>query len=158
VVTCVRVRSTVALPRESVHRAGPRAGDRMPDVRVAAAGPVARRIHDLLGYGRWTLVLRAGRAEPALVDALRRECARFPAPVRILPVTPRDDIEAGRLGHPGLLCLVRPDGYVGLVAPLARPALLGAYLAALGHARTDRSPGPRGNLSTPRRVIPPKGI
>ncbi|MFF3762331.1 FAD-dependent monooxygenase [Streptomyces sp. NPDC002185] len=140
------------------HRTGPRAGDRMPDVRVAAAGPVARRIHTLLGYGRWTLVLRAGRAEPALVDALRRECARFPAPVRILPVTPRDGIEAGRLGHPGLLCLVRPDGYVGLVAPLARPALLGAYLAALGHARTDRPPGPRGNLSTPRRVIPPKGM
>ncbi|WP_426362662.1 FAD-dependent monooxygenase [Streptomyces sp. E-08] len=125
------------------HRTGPRAGDRMPDVRVVAGGPVARRMHTLLAYERWTLVLHAARAEPAVVDALRQECARFAAPVRILPVTPGDAFEAGRLGHPGDLCLVRPDGYVGLVAPLARPALLRAYLAALGPAvpGTSRHPG-----------------
>ncbi|MFE7516483.1 FAD-dependent monooxygenase [Streptomyces sp. NPDC057540] len=124
-------------------RTGPRAGDRMPDVRVVVGGPVARRMHTLLAYGRWTLILHAARAEPAVVDALRQECARFPAPVRILSVTPRDGVEAARLGHPGDLCLVRPDGYVGLVAPLARPALLRAYLAALGPAGPGAARGPR---------------
>ncbi|MFE5590502.1 FAD-dependent monooxygenase [Streptomyces sp. NPDC056549] len=131
------------------HRTGPRAGDRMPDVRVVAGGPVARRMHTLLAYERWTLVLHAARAEPAVVDALRQECARFATPVRILPVTPGDAFEAGRLGHPGDLCLVRPDGYVGLVAPLARPALLRAYLAALGPA------GP-GTSCHPDELYPPR--
>ncbi|WP_086829669.1 FAD-dependent monooxygenase [Streptomyces sp. NRRL B-24572] len=113
-------------------RSGPRAGDRMPDVRVAAAGsPVARRLHALLAYERWTLVLRAEWAAPGTLAALRAACARSPLPVRILPVTPRDGIEAGRLGRPDRLYLVRPDGYVGLVAPLARTALLRDYLAAL---------------------------
>ncbi|MFF7777336.1 FAD-dependent monooxygenase [Streptomyces tanashiensis] len=114
------------------HRSGPRAGDRMPDARVTTAGvPLARRLHTLLGYERWTLVLHAVRAEPGGLEALRETCARFSAPVRILPVTPRDVTEAGRLGHPDDLCLVRPDGYVGLVAPLARTTLLRDYLAAL---------------------------
>ncbi|MFF7440301.1 FAD-dependent monooxygenase [Streptomyces sp. NPDC008122] len=124
------------------HRSGPRAGDRMPDVGVAigddrvasdtghSRGPVVR-LHTLLAYERWTLVLRAERAAPGVLAALRAACARSAVPVLVLPVTPRDGIEAGRLGRPGDLCLVRPDGYVGLVAPLARIALLRDYLAAL---------------------------
>ncbi|MFE0702268.1 FAD-dependent monooxygenase [Streptomyces sp. NPDC058872] len=132
-------------------RRGPRAGDRMPDVRVLVPGEgapsgtgsslstvprtVARGLRTLLGYGRWTLVLYAARAEPGVVDGLRRACARFPVPIRILPVTPRDDIEAGRLGHPDVLWLVRPDGHVGLVAPVTRTALLRAYLSALAPSR-----------------------
>ncbi|MGW1509776.1 FAD-dependent monooxygenase [Streptomyces sp. NPDC002394] len=136
--------SALSWHRPAPHRrSGPRAGDRMPDVRVTAgAGPVARRLHTLLAYERWTLVLHAARAEPGVLDALRATCARFPVPVRILPVTPRDAVEAGRLPHPDDLCLVRPDGYVGLVAPLTRPALLHDYLATLAPTgpRAIRSP------------------
>ncbi|MGW8761281.1 FAD-dependent monooxygenase [Streptomyces sp. NPDC055815] len=125
-------------------RRGPRAGDRVPDARVTTAGsPVACRLHTLLAYERWTLLLHAVRAEPGLLDALCATCLRFPVPVRILPVTPRDRIEAGRLCHPDDLCLVRPDGYVGLVAPLARTALLRDYLAALAPDRRGAAPGPR---------------
>ncbi|MGA5068626.1 FAD-dependent monooxygenase [Streptomyces exfoliatus] len=126
-------------------RPGARAGDRMPDVTVTAcptdpmdprgpAGPTATRLHAVLGYERWTLVLHAARARPDVLDSLREACALFPAPVRILPVTPWDAAEARRLGHPDDLRLVRPDGYVGLVAPLTRPALLHDYLAALAHS------------------------
>ncbi|MER5312827.1 FAD-dependent monooxygenase [Streptomyces sp. NPDC002773] len=128
-------------------RPGPRAGDRMPDVMVTTspgdpARPAATRLHTLLGYERWTLVLHAARAPADVLDSLRAECALFPAPVRILPVTPWDAAEAGRLGHPGDLRLVRPDGYVGLVAPLARTALLRDYLAAVaaGGPKDDREP------------------
>ncbi|MFD3659170.1 FAD-dependent monooxygenase [Streptomyces sp. NPDC058659] len=128
------------------HRAGPRAGDRMPDValttgsaggdaraadRAIDQGAAAVRLHTLLGYERWTLVLHAARADAGALDALREACDGFPAPVRVLPVTPWDAAEARRLGHPADLRLVRPDGYVGLVAPLARTALLRSYLAAL---------------------------
>ncbi|MCB8904520.1 MULTISPECIES: FAD-dependent monooxygenase [unclassified Streptomyces] len=117
-------------------RSGPRAGERMPDVTVTTCPtdptrPAATRLHTLLGYERWTLVLHAARAHPGVLDELRDTCAWFPAPVRILPVTPWDGAGAGRLGHPDDLRLVRPDGYVGLVAPLARTALLRDYLAAI---------------------------
>ncbi|MFI6415997.1 FAD-dependent monooxygenase [Streptomyces sp. NPDC050842] len=121
------------------HRAGPRAGDRMPDVALTTGdggeatvrATAAVRLHTLLGYERWTLVLHAARADAGVLDALREACDGFPAPVRVLPVTPWDAAEARRLGHPDDLRLVRPDGYVGLVAPLARTALLRSYLAAL---------------------------
>ncbi|MGA5198074.1 FAD-dependent monooxygenase [Streptomyces exfoliatus] len=126
-------------------RPGARAGDRMPDVTVTAcptdpvdptgpAGPTATRLHAVLGYERWTLVLHAARARPDVLDSLREACALFPAPVRILPVTPWGAAETRRLGHPDDLRLVRPDGYVGLVAPLTRPSLLRDYLAALAHS------------------------
>ncbi|WP_411110426.1 FAD-dependent monooxygenase [Streptomyces sp. c-19] len=125
-------------------RPGARAGDRMPDVTVTTCptapldstrppGPTATRLHARLGYERWTLVLHAARARAEVLDGLREACALFPAPVRILPVTPWDAAEARRLGHPDDLRLVRPDGHVGLVAPLARPALLRDYLATLAH-------------------------
>ncbi|MEU5218650.1 FAD-dependent monooxygenase [Streptomyces sp. NPDC020807] len=113
-------------------RPGPRAGGRMPDVALATGeGPAALRLHTLLGYDRWTLVLRAGRAGPGVLDAVHVACQGFPSPVRVLPVTPWNEAEARRLGHPDDLLLVRPDGYVGLVAPLARTSLLRSYLAAL---------------------------
>ncbi|WP_435059157.1 FAD-dependent monooxygenase [Streptomyces sp. bgisy060] len=158
---------TLSWHRPGRHRRrGPRAGDRMPDVRILVPGEgappgtgsslstvprtVARGLHTLLGYGRWTLVLYAARAEPGVLDGLREACARFPVPIRILPVTPRDGIEAGRLGHPDVLWLVRPDGHVGLVAPVARTALLRAYLSVLAHGR------PRAFRKS-RRILPLRG-
>ncbi|MDV9192936.1 FAD-dependent monooxygenase [Streptomyces sp. SR27] len=118
-----------------LHRSGPRAGDRMPDVTVTTRlsdrpSPEPARLHTLLGYEYWTLLLDASRARVEVLHALREACAVLPVPVRILPVTPWDEPGSGPLGHPDDLRLVRPDGYVGLVAPLARTDLLRDYLTA----------------------------
>ncbi|MFB7586148.1 FAD-dependent monooxygenase [Streptomyces sp. NPDC056169] len=161
------------------HRGGPRAGDRMPDIALTGGaagegtgtGPGGRtgscvqatqgvqavrgvqglavvRLHALLGYERWTLVLHAARAD--VLDALWEACEGFPAPIRVLPVTPWDGAEARRLGHPDDLRLVRPDGYVGLVAPLARTALLRSYLVAL--AAGGRTPVRQSEEHHPHRA------
>ncbi|MFJ7066264.1 FAD-dependent monooxygenase [Streptomyces sp. NPDC101115] len=127
----------------------PRAGDRMPDALVSTGhpgtGPV--RLHTLLRYDTWTLVLpAAGPGDDAAVrEAVVERCAQGPVPVRVLPVTPADAAEARLLGRPGELRLVRPDGYVGLVAPVDRPATLGAYLDAL--APPSASPSPSSSAS-----------
>ncbi|MFD4377362.1 FAD-dependent monooxygenase [Streptomyces sp. NPDC058486] len=118
---------------------GARAGDRMPDASVLTAEPApgaagpgrAVRLHGLLAYRTWTLVLHAGRADAVTLGALRAACAAFPVPVRLLSVTPVDAQAAAGLGDPAELRLVRPDGYVGLVAPLCRVDRLREYLAAL---------------------------
>ncbi|MFI8520312.1 FAD-dependent monooxygenase [Streptomyces sp. NPDC085481] len=113
---------------------GPRAGDRMPDARVRTGGPgtMPVRLHTLLAYDRWTLFLDAARAAGGAVRAaLEERCAHGPVPVRVQPLSPADPAEARLLGRPGELRLVRPDGYVGLVAPVDRPEVLAAYLAAL---------------------------
>ncbi|WP_374214728.1 FAD-dependent monooxygenase [Streptomyces sp. SKN60] len=133
---------------------GPRAGDRMPDALVSTGhpgtGPV--RLHTLLRYDTWTLVLLAGgpggpggEAVPESVrqsvrEAVLERCAQGPVPVRVLSVTPADAAEARLVGRPGELRLVRPDGHVGLVASAGRTADLDAYLTALGPAPSPMSP------------------
>ncbi|NMH99979.1 FAD-dependent monooxygenase [Pseudonocardia acidicola] len=112
---------------------GLRAGDRVPDVTVVPAAPPAVadgavRLHDLLGYDRWTLLLSSARADAATVQALRDACAPCPAPVVVLPVTAAP-AAARQLGRADEIALVRPDGYVGLVAPLGRVDLLRDYLS-----------------------------
>ncbi|MEU8759234.1 FAD-dependent monooxygenase [Streptomyces sp. NPDC048659] len=119
---------------------GARAGDRMPDARVTtgipgsprAAGAEPVRLHSLLSYERWTLLLDAARAaDPGVRTALEEACTRASVPLLVLPVSPAEPAEARLLGPPDELRLVRPDGYVGLVAPVARPGLLASYLSAL---------------------------
>ncbi|MER6997304.1 FAD-dependent monooxygenase [Streptomyces sp. NPDC000410] len=115
-------------------RYGPRAGDRVPDVTVIRPNPgngAPVRLHRLLGYDHWTLLLPAARADAATLSALRAACEIFPAPVELLPVAVRDRAAARRLGHAGDFRLIRPDGHIGLVAPLDRADLLRDYLAAL---------------------------
>lgn len=129
---------SVHVPRPGFRDSGARAGDRMPDVPVVPAEPCpgadrpgeAVRLHRLLAYGTWTLVLHAVRADAVTLGALRAACAGVRVPVRLLPVTPAGPA-AGGLGDPSELRLVRPDGYVGLVAPLSRVDRLRDYLAAL---------------------------
>ncbi|MFE4588632.1 FAD-dependent monooxygenase [Streptomyces laurentii] len=134
-------RSAPGLVRER----GPRAGDRMPDVRVRSGGPAAGpvRLHTLLRYDVWTLLVDAARAaDPAVRRSLEERCRRGPVPLRLLPVAPADAAEARLFGRPGDLRLVRPDGYVGLVAPVNRPESLDAYLVTLAPRRPDAPPPP----------------
>ncbi|MEU8540446.1 FAD-dependent monooxygenase [Streptomyces sp. NPDC048717] len=139
----------------------PRAGDRMPDARVTAGdppnGPV--RLHTLLRYDTWTLLVDAARvADPAVRRALEQRCRRAPVPVRLLPVSPAGAGEARLLGRAGELRLVRPDGYVGLVAPLDRPSVLDAYLLMLAPRRSGaRSPAAPSapSASSPQPPSPP---
>nr|AHE14589.1 EspX-like FAD-binding monooxygenase [uncultured bacterium] len=116
---------------------GPQAGDRMPDIAVVPAGPAAgsagegqpTRLHRLLRYDRWTLLLNTARADTATLHALRDACAHCPAPVEIVPVAAAGPDAARQLGQVDELRLVRPDGYVGLVASLDHLDTLRDYLA-----------------------------
>ncbi|GAA0624385.1 FAD-dependent monooxygenase [Kutzneria viridogrisea] len=109
---------------------GPRAGDRMPDVLVipAAGGPPVR-LHQLLGYDRWTLLVAAARADAGTLHRLRQDCAHSPAPIDVLPVLAADRDPTRHLGRVHDLKLIRPDGYVGLSAPIDRVEALRTYLA-----------------------------
>ncbi|NMH99775.1 FAD-dependent monooxygenase [Pseudonocardia acidicola] len=140
-------KSPLSWERSGRPRRGPRAGDRIPDVAlvppagvearvpVPAAGPLTvtagerqASLHQLLRYDRWTLLLNAAAADTATLGALRNACAACPAPVAVVPITPGPDA-ARTLNRPDELTLVRPDGYVGLVAPAHRVDLLRDYLA-----------------------------
>ncbi|MBB5889870.1 FAD-dependent monooxygenase [Kutzneria kofuensis] len=130
------------LSRQEVRRIGRqcRAGDRIPDVyvtREAGAEPV--RLHRLLGYDRWTLLLAVARAEPAVVRRLERVCADYLAAIDIVPIAAVDRSSARQLAGVHHVTLVRPDGYVGLVAPLDDVDALRDYLAAF---LVPRDPGP----------------
>jgi hypothetical protein len=113
---------------------GPRAGDRVQDVSVvpvatATAGGPAVRLHRLLGYDRWTLLLAAARADAATLRGLRQSCEHTRAPVEILPVVAADRDATRHLGRVDEFKLIRPDGHIGLVAPLNRIDVLHSYLA-----------------------------
>ncbi|MEU3876326.1 MULTISPECIES: FAD-dependent monooxygenase [Streptomyces] len=106
-------------------RRGLRAGDRVPDVPVSAGGR-QRRLHDMLSYDRWTLLVDGAAEGTADAAALRRSAGRYALPVDVTA------IRAGR-GHgsvlaPGTMLLVRPDGHIGLRAAAADRAALEAYL------------------------------
>jgi hypothetical protein len=147
---------------------GPRAGDRVPDVTVAAtalrvadralqvadrppaptpspvavvregrgaaagerpdlvSGPQRVRLHQLLPYDRWTLLLNADHSDEAALRAVRDACAAAPAPVTAFVVS-ADGPDARELGRPGEYRLVRPDRCVALVARSDRPDLLTDY-------------------------------
>ncbi|QUQ65453.1 FAD-dependent monooxygenase [Kutzneria sp. CA-103260] len=110
---------------------GPRAGDRVHDGVVVSAGSAAPvRLHRLLGYDRWTLLLAATRADAATLRRLRQACEHSTMPVEILAVA-----SSGRfLGDVEDFKLIRPDGYIGLAAPLSRSDILHCYLTMLGAA------------------------
>jgi 2-polyprenyl-6-methoxyphenol hydroxylase-like FAD-dependent oxidoreductase len=121
----------------SWHRSGwpgsaPRAGDRMPDLPVVSRAEDGRetRLHELLRYDRWTLLLNASRTDTATLRALREVCEPCPARVDVVPVTPARPEGAVALGRADTFRLVRPDGYVGLVAPVDRIDVLRDYLAS----------------------------
>lgn len=103
--------STEAAPHP---RGGPRAGDRLPDATVTAAGR-GIRLHELL-------------ARPGIHVLLDRD-ADLPAIPSLGPLVHLHRITSNP-GH-GLLT-VRPDGYVGLRSQTADADQLGAWLHLLG--------------------------
>ncbi len=123
-------RSPLSWHRPAWASNGLRAGDRMPDVAVILPGDGRQvRLHQLLQYDRWTLLLAAARADAETLRAVRDACAHCPARVEIIPIVAGSAGAARQLGRVGEFKLVRPDGYVGLVAPLDRVHLLRDYLA-----------------------------
>jgi hypothetical protein len=98
------------------------------------------RLHDLLAYDRWTLLLTTAELAPSTVQALRAACDEVVAPVEIVVVTTAGPDDSRELGRAGDLTLVRPDGFVGLVAPADRADLVRDYLTTfLSPARSPHA-------------------
>ncbi len=96
-------------------RRGLYAGDRLPDVDgYRSADGRSARLHALVTYQRWTLILPAGLPDPArarVVQAVhpwRRE-------LQIIGAVEQSSSAALRLAR-GEVILVRPDRHIGLVA------------------------------------------
>ncbi len=122
-----------SLARDDRDAAAPlRAGDRAPDATGLESSDGTRRLFELIGGGRFTL-LNFG---PGPLDGL-------PADLRVLQLTaapgrPGDIADtAGHLARaygagPRSLVLIRPDGYVGLISDAGEAPTVAAYLAAIG--------------------------
>jgi 2-polyprenyl-6-methoxyphenol hydroxylase-like FAD-dependent oxidoreductase len=132
---------------------GPRAGDRVPDVTVlvtpvdgadrpqsAASGAAGKpsdgrftaarqvRLHRVLPYDRWTLLLGADHVDGNTLRSVREACVDSRAPVEPVLVS-GDHAEAARaLGRADEYKLVRPDRSIALVAPLDRLDVLTEYV------------------------------
>jgi hypothetical protein len=143
----------------SWHRAGRgglRAGDRLPDLMVladasrltatrpGAAGATAPadatapagageprpvRLHSLLAYDRWTVLVHAAATDARTLAALRDTCARSAAAIKVVPISDTGNGGGKPPGRPQDVLVVRPDGYLGLVARLDQPDTLRDYLA-----------------------------
>nr|AHE14779.1 EspX-like FAD-binding monooxygenase [uncultured bacterium] len=138
-------RSPLSWQRTGRFGRGLRAGDRLPDIPVLPAvvpspGPVADRpaasadgrpvpLHDLLGYHRWTLLLARPHADGPTLDRLRSICAAAAAPIEVVPIAVAGPRDSAQMGPADRMILVRPDGYVALVAPVGRPDVVRDYLA-----------------------------
>ncbi len=110
-------------------RMRPYPGGRVPDavVRLTASGE-STRLHTLLSYQRWTLVLPAGLPGPVhaqIVHAL----APWRGELQIVSVVEEADPAAARLRLGcAQLMLVRPDRHIGLVAHRDELARVCGYL------------------------------
>ncbi|MEU5419601.1 FAD-dependent monooxygenase [Streptomyces sp. NPDC020667] len=98
-------------------RGGPRPGDRLPDLAVTSeTGPA--RLHDLLSYQRWSLLLTGDGGDSAELRKLTEKYVMPIALFRIRTEPPSD----------GTLLLVRPDGHIGLRARTSDDRALRSYL------------------------------
>lgn len=125
-------------------RRGPAPGDRAPDL-PAATPPL---MIALTATPWFTLVTLPGPVdEPRLAAEAARVAARWPGLVRVVQVIrgpcPEGHVRGDTVHDAGReldgvyaprgpeLCLIRPDGHIGVRAPLSRVAALEAYLARL---------------------------
>jgi hypothetical protein len=107
------------LVRQGRDRRGPRAGQRMPDIRVRAGGQ-ATTLHGALRGGRHVLVAPAAAAASVLNDPQLR---RYQSDLDIatVPSAPGDN-------RTRLFVLIRPDGHI---AAHGRPGSMGAITGYL---------------------------
>ena len=115
-----------SLAAETAHRGPVRAGDRAPDARLVGAGGQARRLFDLMRGPHWTLVVRGDGTAPTSRPGLRV--------FRIGEDMTDPDGQMGRVYGlaEGDAVLIRPDGYLGMVASASEQSILAAYLARMG--------------------------
>ncbi|SHF68716.1 FAD-dependent monooxygenase [Streptoalloteichus hindustanus] len=101
-----------------------RAGDRAPDAPVTVAGRPTR-LFDLFHGPQWTLLIFGAEHTPTAATLGDRFGPALRAHTVVRPGVPADEhalvdsdghARAGYDAHDGTLVLVRPDGYVGLVA------------------------------------------
>ena len=93
------------------------AGDRAPDCPLVGSAAHKKRLFEKLCAGRF--VLLSGENPPMLPDTLADlvQAAQFDAGTEVY--------------RPEVLYLIRPDGYVAMTAPVARPDAVIGYLSGL---------------------------
>ncbi len=110
---------------------GPAPGDRAPDAVLRGAGGQERRLFDLFQGGHWTLLVFEGDRDEVPPRAGLRIHAVGPAAAL------QDESGAFRATYgltPGDRVLIRPDGYLGVIAGRDGAAAIESYLAAVGLA------------------------
>ncbi|WP_164543517.1 FAD-dependent oxidoreductase [Streptomyces mobaraensis] len=119
-----------ALSADTAGRGPLRAGDRLPDLAVRDHDGRRRRLHELLSYRRWTLLVFEGGDESGDGEGRSAEPPGLPERYRAAFEVFRVRPEAGAAGAvpAGTLLLVRPDGYVGLRAAVGDRRAPAAYL------------------------------
>lgn len=128
------------LSREMAERSsGPHAGDRAPDAQIRGAAGQPWRLFQLLQGPYWTLLVhQAGRETVGPLKGLH-----------VHHIGPQGDV-IDAWGHlrdayalaPGECVLIRPDGYIGVMAILDadRTAKLETYLARMGLVQPGEDP------------------
>ena len=110
------------LTKNHRHSGTLRGGDRIPDIAVrrrTGAGWSDAQLHEALDPSHLTLLV-AGSSDAACPDDLR---SSVPDGRLVEIAAPEEDTRFAKVfGDAGLAILVRPDGYAGLVCPLAQAA------------------------------------
>ncbi|HEX3792824.1 MAG TPA: FAD-dependent monooxygenase [Pseudonocardiaceae bacterium] len=123
------------------------AGDRAPDAPVHGL-PGISRLHEAL-HGTGFTLLGFGAGSRSALESPAGLGTGLVRPVEVSAAADPEGLAAERYGVTGdTLVLVRPDGYLGLIASADRPAAVSDYLAAL--SGPVATPTPEGQLGSPR--------
>lgn len=109
-----------------------RAGDRAPDARGLVGSGGERRLFDLTRGGRFTLLsFGAGTAPELSRFGVRtfRVVSEPAGPEDVCDTTGQLAASYGAVA--GTLCLIRPDGHVGLISDAGDSSAVASYLAAV---------------------------
>lgn len=132
---------TSALSVGGTPRRGPRPGDRIPNLMITTtSGP--GRLHDLLGYRRWSLLV-IGNTEA--VSSLEALTDRYTTPITVTPIGMGR--EHRRTLPDDTLLLIRPDGHIGLRTRTTDRKALEAYLERWFVRDTTVTPTPTSTLT-----------
>jgi 2-polyprenyl-6-methoxyphenol hydroxylase-like FAD-dependent oxidoreductase len=87
------------------------------------------RLHSLLSYDRWTLLVNADQADPQTLQSLREVVATATTQVDIKLIIATDRSALSDFADTKRLILVRPDSYIGLVGSTSQLEQLRDYCA-----------------------------